>query len=163
MIILGIDPGVSGAITTRYRSSWAVHDLPSIATLKGYVRRRLDFLATVDLLRRLVIPGDAAVAYLEEVHARPAGKGGHPQAEWSLATSRAIIECALQVVRIPVEQVPPQEWKKFYGITSDAKGAQARAMAARMVPSLAKAFDRVSDHNRAESALIAHYGARMQE
>jgi len=54
--------------------------------------------------------------------------------------------------------VTPKKWKDRFGLLHTDKNA-ARQMVMKLFPKSAHLFERVKDHNRADSALIATYGA----
>jgi hypothetical protein len=72
--------------------------------------------------------------------------------------------CALDVARIKHQPVQPATWKRFVNVLgADKTGAAARAVAMKLYPGAASALQRVKDHNRAESLLIAHWLLRNNE
>ena len=157
MLTLGIDPGVTGAWAVLDASGAlvAVDDLPVIRDGK---------LAWIDadaLLSRLleVRGGRPMRAIVERVHAMP--RNGS-QAAFSQGATLGSILATLQLVRASIELVQPATWKRAAGL-SGAKDATDRE---RKSASLDRArllfpdapLDRVKDHGRAESLLIARHG-----
>jgi len=156
--IIGIDPGVTGAIAVIRNSitDFAVHDLPITQLDSGKYIAALDLIGILRNLRR----GESAVAYLERVHAMP--KNGSVAAFSQGCTFGAIV-AAIEVAGIPLVLVTPIGWKSALGV----RGAKGESDRARKERSLGKArllfpnapLERAKDHGRAEALLIAYYGS----
>lgn len=157
MIVLGIDIGVTGAISAvDSRGTCAVEDLPIVVGPSG---KRVDARALIHMVRVMVPPGHEALACIEDVRARRmAGRVTSHSSETVLVLARGAIEAVLQIARIECRAIQPQAWKSFCGIAADKTGRQARDTAATLYPLAAHKLKRVKDHNRAEALLIAHFG-----
>jgi crossover junction endodeoxyribonuclease RuvC len=59
---------------------------------------------------------------------------------------------------VPLYLVAPTKWKPHFSLGSDKE--KARALALRLWPTSVH-FGRKKDHNRAEAALLARYGAEV--
>jgi hypothetical protein len=166
VIAIGIDLGVTGAASfVDSRGSFAVEDLPIVIDAG---QKRLDGHAFLQVLRRHVPPGEAAIATYEDVRVRITGNDHKSfntmHSQQALVITRGITMCALDIARIKHSAVQPTAWKKFFGLVGvDTSGAAARGMATKLYPGAAHAFSRVKDHNRAESLLIAHWLLRTTE
>jgi hypothetical protein len=159
MIVIGIDPGTTGAIAcVDSRGTCAVEDLP-VTQLggQGRTQRKLDGRALADLIHRFVPACDGWQVVLEDVHAMPAAKSGGA-ANTSLLHSKGVIEGVLGVLRMEPHLVDSRRWKGFYGLGKD-KG-QALQKARTLYPAVQHRLARQKDHNRAEALLLAHYGLR---
>jgi hypothetical protein len=156
MIVLGIDPGVTGAIAAVGRDHVQIEDLPTMPTgSAGMLKRKLDAGALVRQLRALVPADVAALVVMEDLHTFP-GRVNSPQSQGSLMRTVGVIEGVIAALRLGVHMVQPQAWKAFYGIGSLKASSIEKAQ--RLYPEapirLAK------HHNRAEALLLAHYGLR---
>jgi crossover junction endodeoxyribonuclease RuvC len=60
-------------------------------------------------------------------------------------------------LKIPVHFVAAGVWKRHFNLPADKEAARARAL--QLWPGRAELFSRRRDHNRAEAALLARYGA----
>lgn len=153
MLILGIDPGLTGALALLDRQGRVelAEELPTIQRGggKGKVRRELDPAGLAHLLR----PHAASIrlALVEAVASRP-GQG--VASVFSLGHSLGVIHGTLGTLGIPLHPVAPSTWKKAMGLGSDKEAA--RAMAARLFPSIP--LHRKADHNMAEALLLARHG-----
>lgn len=157
-MIIGIDPGISGAIaavTDGGALLW-VEDMPvRDAGKKARKQREIDGAELARLLRPHL--ADIRCAWVEEVSAMP-GQG--VSSMFSLGDSRGTIRGVLEALGISVERVPPQRWKRVYGLAADKEAA--RALAIRLYPLWSHMLGRKKDHGRAEAVLIARYGAQQQ-
>jgi crossover junction endodeoxyribonuclease RuvC len=71
------------------------------------------------------------------------------------------IEATIALCSVPVEIVEPSAWKRFWKLPGKDKEA-ARQKALQLFPDAHAALARKRDHNRAESLLIALYGASVR-
>jgi hypothetical protein len=158
-ICIGIDPGVSGAISFIDHRSAVVVDLPSIEIPgAGRSKRKLCGRGLAEIIRRHVPAGEEAMVVLEDVHAMPSSASGSG-ANTSLMHSKGVIEGVLGVLRLDIQLINSRTWKRFYGLTSD-KGLSLEA-ARRLWPELATSSIKLAKHhNRAESLLLANFGLR---
>lgn len=164
MIIIGIDPGLTGGLAAINSSSGAcsVHDLPTTPVEgNGLVRRRIEGYEFGMLLRKQIPAGESVVVVLEQVGAM-GGKNNSMQTQASLTGTFLGIRCVLDVLRIKPVLVTPQRWKKHYGFKrlegekDSAFKARHVTMARTLYP--AAELPLAKDHNKAEALLIAHFG-----
>ena len=155
-LVIGIDPGVTGAISFFYEGKLLkVEDLPMIEVLVGKTKRKQLVAATLaDLIYG---SGGPTRAYLEQVSSRP-GEGA--VGAFSFGRGFGQIEGVLAALGVPYQLVPPAKWKKAVGVPAD-KGL-ARMRASREFPEFAAKFARVKDDGRAEACLIGLYGVSQQ-
>lgn len=156
MIIIGIDPGLTGAITfLDSRGSMVVEDIPTMALEgNGMVKRKVDGLALARLARNHCPAVEGVTVVCEALRAMP---GNAIQTQGSLMRSFGAIEAVFEVLRFPVMLVDPQTWKRHFGLKSDK--AASLEVARRLYPQC-NAIARAKDHNRAEALLIAHWGLK---
>lgn len=165
MLIIGIDPGLTGAIAVIDDAfkAIAVHDLPVMqipeAGPSATIKKEIDVRALYTLVRSIVADEDV-LAVMEHTSSIGAAQG--EQAKLSLAASKASVMAVLRLQGIDVRRVPPVTWKRHFGIKEPLEGSgkpdgkkQALLHARRLfghefVP-LAK------HHNRAEAMLIAAF------
>ena len=145
-ILLGIDPGLSGAIAfyfTMTPDRVSVVDMP-IA----------DGNVSAPLLAAEIKKYGPSIAVVESVHAF-SGQGVSSMFNFGKAFGQAI--GVVGALNIPIQFVSPAKWKRHYGLSADKEECRAKAL--QLFPGCAEHFKRKKDHNRAESALIARYGA----
>ena len=164
MIVVGIDPGLTGgvaAIDTVTREV-SVHTIPTVALEgNGLIRRRVDGRAFGLLIRRLIPVAEDGAVFLEQVGAM-GGKNNAMQTQASLAGTFLGIRCVLDVLKIRPHLVQPQAWKKSFGLKRlpDEKDAAFKARHLALARELYPDADlpKAGDHNKAEALLIAHHG-----
>lgn len=145
MIILGIDPGVSGALAF-YRSETGtlhVHDTPT-------VDKELD----ADTFAAIISDHRPDHAVIERVGAMP--KQG-VSSTFKFGASYGMARGIVAALGVPHTLVAPTVWKRHFALDSD--GEKSRALALRTWPGCGS-FARKKDHNRAEAALLALWFAR---
>lgn len=162
MIACAIDIGLTGAVGfVDSRGTCTVHDLPTLPDGKDGARKRLDGRGLGELIRAHVPAGEVCVVMFEDVRPRPKGNNGEGNtihSQGSLLRSRGTVEGVLDCLRLTprTKVVQPQTWKRHFGLIGKDKKA-SRELALQLYPSASHSLQRVKDHNRAESLLIAHY------
>ncbi|MDZ7906207.1 MAG: hypothetical protein U5N55_10840 [Cypionkella sp.] len=140
MILLGIDPGVRGAIALFDTSSRAVSviDMPDTTIALNDAIRDLPpvFLC---ILEKPYYPRTIGVQNVAKI-----------------ATAYGKIIGALTWRGIPVLEVTPASWKAALNLSSSK--AASREKASQLLPDSADQWARVKDDGRAEAALLAWYG-----
>ncbi|MGJ7611126.1 MULTISPECIES: hypothetical protein [unclassified Variovorax] len=158
MIFIGIDPGLSGAISFVTDRTCVVEDLPTMPLPgDGLITKKIDGRALVTLIRKNVPIGEMAEAYLEQVNTM-GGKNNAVQTQGSLMRSLGAIETVLECLGYKPTMLGPQKWKRFYGLDADKKKALEKARV--LYPDAPLSL--VKHHNRAEAVLIAHWGLRKR-
>lgn len=164
--ILGIDPGLSGALAVV---EIATGELVTVKRMPVSVVNKQNKLNGADLAAWLHGHADdegrdVRFAYIEEVHSRPRQAG-----QFQFGLNTGILHGMLYAKFIPFTTVAPAKWKAHFGIkrvgeeTKADKKSEARELAMQLFPHMAHEFKRVKDDGVAESALIALYGAHLQQ
>jgi hypothetical protein len=146
--IIGVDPGLSGAIAFYFPSQpmrVAVHDMPLA-----------DGEVCAPLLAEMIVDYQPSLAVIERVGAMP-GQG--VVSMFNFGRAYGDVRGVVGALAIPVHYVTPQKWKKHYQLSSDKEECRGRAL--QLFPACADHFKRKKDHGKAEAALIAKYGAEM--
>lgn len=153
-MIVGIDPGFSGAIVflNSGNGSLLVRDMPVAPSTRG--RTELDLYRLGEILTPPVtLP---YISILEKVAARP-NQGA--ASTFRFGQGYGAIEMALAGHMWERYYVTPPVWKKHFGLSKD-KGV-SRALASQRFPRYADLFARVKDDGRAEAALLALWGQEV--
>lgn len=172
MIIIGIDVGLTGGLccfevmaesTTSTKFYKRVVDIIDMPTIHEEKTREVDVVA----LQRWLRGSYADHVFLERVRAMPSipGAGGVRRSmgatsAFNFGGSFASIKTVVRLSGAPFTLIEPQTWKKRFGLKGSDK-EQSRQMALRMMPDAKGYMERKLDHNRAESLLIAMYGAEQ--
>jgi len=145
--IMGIDPGISGAVAFYFpdqRAGISAYDVPIVG-------KEINASALHDLIHQYA----PDLAVIEIVHSMP--KQG-VASSFNFGMSYGIAKGVVGSLHIPTINVAPTKWKKHFGLTADKE--QARALAISTWP-FSEHFRRKKDNGRAEAALLALYGARI--
>jgi crossover junction endodeoxyribonuclease RuvC len=155
--IMGIDPGLSGALSYLDRGVLKLFDMPTTGAGK---KRAVNADAVAEIIENIgAAPDDndrPDAAFLEHVHAIHGVDAG---STFRFGESFGVIRGIVAALRIPIFLIPPKLWKKALGLPADKEAA--RGLAIDLFPKFAALFARKLDHNRAEAALLAWYGNRM--
>jgi hypothetical protein len=162
MLILAVDPGLSGAVAFLGDHWCKVLDVPTVPLEgDGGISRRVHGPALQQLVMENIPEGE------EEVHAvmellSPGGQNNRVQTSISQGRTVGTIECLLECLGLEVHRVYAQTWKRIYGLVGKkAEGEnpekKAREIATTLYPSLGMDLQRACDHNRAEAVLIGHW------
>jgi crossover junction endodeoxyribonuclease RuvC len=153
MLILGIDPGLSGALAFLDTTTDAVviMDMPTVEVVRnGKTKREVSAALIADL-----VAGKGIVqAFVERVSAMP-GQG--VSSMFSFGRSVGVLEGVLAAYEIPTTLVTPQAWMKAMSVRAGKDGSRERAM--QLFPQYADQFARKKDNGRSDAVLIAKYGA----
>jgi crossover junction endodeoxyribonuclease RuvC len=150
--VIGIDPGISGAISVfdwYTKSLLEVYDMPTLEVDSGKTKKR--HISAVSLRDILEIYPDSHVV-IEKVGAMP-GQG--VVSMWNFGRSAGIIEGVVAALRMPSTYVTPQTWTKAVGRAAGKDASRMRAM--ELFPTRAELFKRAKDDGRADAALIAYW------
>ena len=149
--VIGIDPGLSGAIAIIKKGTLSVFDMPTLEyQIAGKKKRREINIAE---LNRIIRASGADHAFVEAVAGMP-GMGGTQM--FAFGQSYGMLKAVLTLSLTPYDLVSPQKWKNYYGLSKDKD--KSRKLAAEKFPQRSNMFARKKDDGRAEAALIALYG-----
>jgi crossover junction endodeoxyribonuclease RuvC len=152
-MILGIDPGLSGALAffDYEKGQLTIFDMPVHEVERnGKAKREVSPQRLAMLVRGI----DVRRAIVEKVSARP-GQG--VTSMFAFGRSFGVVEGVLAALNIPVTYVTPQHWRKGMQVREGKHGSRQRAT--ELFPKYAGEFARVKDDGRAEASLIAYHGA----
>ena len=146
--LIGIDPGISGAIAFYFPETQErviAEDIPAVAG-------RVDSVTLADRIAQL----RPDVAIIEGVGAM---QGWGTSSTFKFGAAYGAVLGIVATLHIPFHIVSPASWKKYWKLDRDKE--KSRALALRLFPICASQFARKRDHNRSEAALIARYGAEV--
>lgn len=163
MIVVGIDPGLSGAVCVMdHNGVRAIFDLPTMpvpgAGPKALVKKKIDGHALCKLLLQHC-PADEGKpnVFLEKVSTM-GGADNAVQTQGSLMRTLGAIETVFECLDWPCQQIAPQTWKRTYGIGSNK--TMALEAARTLHPEAGHDLRLAKHHNRAEAVLLAHWGRK---
>jgi crossover junction endodeoxyribonuclease RuvC len=159
-LILGIDPGFTGALAIYDINSRVLVDLadtPSTVKKDCKSAKAKTIVDVADIA--LFISAWASQirgCVIEEVGARP-NQGVVSMFNFGFVTG--IVHGVVGSFLIPINKTKPFIWKPLMGLTKDKD--LSRKKAKELFPSRAADFNRVKDDGRAEAALLAKFGERI--
>jgi crossover junction endodeoxyribonuclease RuvC len=153
MIVLGVDPGAVSAAWAAYdmhdRHLTCVDDIP-------VVDRQIDAVGWAQTVLSIRRDSEIVAAVVERVGAMPE-QGVASMFRFGMGCG--LIRGVLMALEVPIVDVAPTLWKKWFRLDSDAE--KARALAIRLFPYIPD-LSRKKDHNRAEALLIARWYVETQ-
>lgn len=152
-MILGIDPGCTGAIVVMTDGGNYVAHL-NMPTVKVGTKSRVNGAAIAAFIRETIGEFNAH-AYLEQVGAMP-GQG--VSSMFTFGHAAGVVEGILQGMAIPYTLVTPPAWKKHAGLVGTDKDA-ARSRAIQLYPDLRILDLKGKGQAVADAILIARHGA----
>ncbi|WP_104668679.1 hypothetical protein [Ensifer adhaerens] len=155
-LIIGIDPGVSGAWAAMTEDCSMVNDMPTLAAKRGKTALDVDGQMLGDVLRKY--RGYASAAYVEQVQSRPRQAG-----QFAFGMNYGRVLGVLEALGIPIVHVPASKWKPAMGLRGQDK-ATSVALAAQLFPHLKDQLYGPRGaplDGRAEALLIAYYGSKQ--
>jgi crossover junction endodeoxyribonuclease RuvC len=162
-VIIGIDPGLNGAIAVITPEAYAVHDIPVLEVKKGKsVKRRYNAVEIARIIKTVLtnaaVKNQNVEVWLEDVHAMP-GQG--VTSMFSMGRGLGIYEGIVSAIGLPLQYISPITWKKKVmngqGKEKDAAVYKAQQLFPNAV--LTTPRGRLLD-GRAEALLIAYYGMK---
>lgn len=157
-LILGIDPGVSGAIAVIKNGLTpkfiGVYDMPTYKLkVADKMRNRIDLTALSFLLESY--SNQTKIALIEDVSSMPSD--GHVGA-FTFGFATGVIHGALAMAGIKIAKVKPSVWKASFGLGSEKE--LSVALAIKFYPESAKHLKLKKDHGKAEAILLAHFAIK---
>lgn len=156
MIVMSIDPGLSGAIAVFEGGALIeIIDMPTHElTRNGKAKRQISASALAGIFTQ----HDPRHVIVEKVSAMP-GQG--VTSMFSFGRSLGIIEGIIAAYNIPATYVMPSVWTKAIGRGAGKDASRARAC--ELYPSHQKQFARVKDDGRADAVLIGTWFLKGQK
>lgn len=157
MTILGVDPGLSGALVWFNPDDGLLEGVP-MPTFKvernGKKRGEIDHYKLANIVDERA--NYTKRAFIELVGSMP------NQGVASAFTFGKVTGVALGIIvahLIPLEQIAPGKWKRHMGVTADKDSCRRRA--SQLLPKYAHLWDSSTKDGLAEAALLAIYGSKL--
>jgi|TARA_B110000438_G_scaffold199884_1_gene191411 crossover junction endodeoxyribonuclease RuvC len=153
MIIIGIDPGISGAISViENKKILEVHDTPTMIEGKKN-KRQINAAQVTHIIKEILNTEKEVVVVVEHVNAMP-GQG--VTSMFNFGQSFGVIKGICAALSLPVYFVRPTKWKKHFNLIKTNKDA-SRTKVIEVYPEISSKLHRKKDSNRADAILIALY------
>lgn len=157
-LIIGIDPGVSGAVAYVGPYTERVWDMPTTRATRGKSALDVDGKELAYVLKELWQGLSRAVAYVEQVQSRPRQAG-----QFAFGVNYGRVLGVLEALGIQIVHVPASKWKPAMGLRGEDK-ATSVVLAAQLFPHLKDQLYGPRGaplDGRAEALLIAYYGSKQ--
>ena len=153
MIIIGIDPGISGAISVvENKKILEVYDTPTMIDGKKN-KRQINSAQVTNIIKERLNKDKEVVVVVEHVNAMP-GQG--VTSMFNFGQSFGVIKGICAALSLPIYFVRPTKWKKHFNLIKTHKDA-SRTKVIEVYPELSNKLHRKKDANRADAILIALY------
>ena len=155
MIIFGIDPGVSGAISVlENKKVIEVFDMPTMIDGKKNKKQVNGAQVTNIIKERLDSEKEKEIAVVvEHVNAMP-GQG--VTSMFNFGQSFGVIKGICSALSLPIYFIRPTKWKKHFNLINTNKDA-SRTKVIEVYPEISSKLHRKKDSNKADAILIARY------
>ena len=155
MIIIGIDPGISGAISVvENKKILEVYDTPTMIDGKKNKRQVNGSQIYNEILKRIKQMDKKDIkVIIEQVSAMP-GQG--VTSMFNFGQSFGILKGICSAMQLPLYFVRPAKWKKYFNLINSEKDA-SRTKAIEIFPYFSSNLSKKKDSNKADAILIASY------
>ena len=153
MIIIGVDPGISGAISViENKKILEVYDTPTMIEGKKN-KRQINGAHVSNIIKERLNGNKEVVVVVENVNAMP-GQG--VTSMFNFGQSFGVIKGICAALSLPIYFVRPTKWKKHFNLIKTNKDA-SRTKVIEAYPEISNKLHRKKDSNRADAILIALY------
>ena len=153
MIVFGIDPGVSGALSIyENKKLMEVIDMPTMSEGKKNKKQINAAQLSLEIKQRINGSSETAVV-IEHVTAMP-GQG--VTSMFNFGQSFGVIKGICSALTLPIYFVRPVKWKKHFNLIGSSKDA-SRTKAIELFPSFSNDMAKKKDANKADAILIGRY------
>ncbi len=161
MKIIGIDPGLSGAIAIlENKQVITLIDMPVMAEGKKN-KRQLNSAQLVSIIKENIKNNEEVVVVVEQVNAMP-GQG--VTSMFNFGQTFGAIKGVCAALDLPIFFVRPSRWKKYFELINSSKDS-SRTKAIEMYPSISSHLSKKKDVNKSDAILIArfYYETRLKD
>ena len=158
MIIIGIDPGINGAISVvENKKILEVYDTPTMIDGKKN-KRQINSAQVTNIIKERQKNNNEVIVVVEQVNAMP-GQG--VTSMFNFGQSFGVIKGICAALNLPIYFVRPSKWKKHFNLIKTNKDA-SRTKVIEVYPEISSKLHRKKDSNRADAILIAVYFSDTQ-
>ena len=155
MLIIGIDPGISGSICFLENGKITdVVEMPTMAEGKKNKRQVNGSQIYNEISQRInKFQSQDIRIVIEQVSAMP-GQG--VTSMFNFGQSFGILKGICSAMQLPMYFVRPAKWKKYFGLINSEKDA-SRTKAIEIFPYFSSQLSKKKDSNKADAILIASF------
>ena len=154
MLIIGIDPGISGSICFFENGKiLEVIEMPVMTEGKKNKKQVNGAQIYNEFLKRINKKDDQIRVVIEQVSAMP-GQG--VTSMFNFGQSYGILKGICSAMQLPMFFVRPAKWKKYFNLINSQKDA-SRTRAIEIFPYFSTQLSKKKDSNKADAILIASF------
>jgi crossover junction endodeoxyribonuclease RuvC len=155
MLIIGIDPGISGSICFFEDGKILdVIEMPTMAEGKKNKKQVNGSQIYNEILKRITKTKNQEIRIvIEQVSAMP-GQG--VTSMFNFGQSFGILKGICSAMQLPMYFVRPAKWKKYFNLINSEKDA-SRTRAIEIFPYFSSELSKKKDSNKADAILIANF------
>ena len=154
MLIIGIDPGISGSICFFEDGKiLEVIEMPVMNEGKKNKKQVNGSQIYNEFLKRINRKNDEIRVVIEQVSAMP-GQG--VTSMFNFGQSFGILKGICSAMQLPMFFVRPAKWKKYFNLINSQKDA-SRTRAIEIFPYFSTQLSKKKDSNKADAILIASF------
>ena len=155
MLIIGIDPGISGSICfLKDGKIIDVVDMPTMADGKKNKRQVNGSQIYNEISKKIMKEENQNVrVIIEQVSAMP-GQG--VTSMFNFGQSFGILKGICSAMQLPMYFVRPAKWKKYFNLINSGKDA-SRTKAIEIFPYFSPQLSKKKDSNKADAILISNF------
>ena len=154
MLIIGIDPGISGSICF-FKDGRILEVIEMQVMTEGKKNKKQVNGAQIynEFLKRINKKEDEIRVVIEQVSAMP-GQG--VTSMFNFGQSYGILKGICSAMQLPMFFVRPAKWKKYFNLINSQKDA-SRTRAIEIFPYFSTQLSKKKDSNKADAILIASF------
>jgi crossover junction endodeoxyribonuclease RuvC len=153
MIIIGVDPGITGGISIlKNKKVIEVYDTPTMIDGKKN-KRQVNGSQITNIIKEQSKNDNEIIVVVEHVNAMP-GQG--VTSMFNFGQSFGVIKGICAALSLPIHFVRPTKWKKHFNLIKTNKEA-SRTKVIEIYPEISNKLSRKKDSNKADAILIARY------
>ena len=154
MLIIGIDPGISGSICF-FEDGKIIEVIEMPVMTEGKKNKKQVNGAQIynEFLKRINKKDDEIRVVIEQVSAMP-GQG--VTSMFNFGQSFGILKGICSAMQLPMFFVRPAKWKKYFNLINSEKDA-SRTRAIEIFPYFSSQLSKKKDANKADAILIASF------
>ena len=154
MLIIGIDPGISGSICF-FENGKIIEAIEMPVMTEGKKNKKQVNGAQInnEFLKRIHNKNDDIRVVIEQVSAMP-GQG--VTSMFNFGQSYGILKGICSAMQLPMFFVRPAKWKKYFNLINSQKDA-SRTRAIEIFPYFSTQLSKKKDSNKADAILIASF------
>ena len=153
MIIIGIDPGVSGAICILNNGKITeIYEMPTMIDGKKN-KKQVNGAEITNIINKEIENEKDVKVVIEHVSAMP-GQG--VTSMFNFGQSFGVLKGICAALKLPVHFIRPVKWKKHFNLINSEKDA-SRTKVIEAFPYISSKISKKKDSNKADAILIARF------